>query len=257
MTHSPLRTGKACLGAVFGGLSALTIFIPKMSAAAMIAVKTLTAAAVIYLAFGYESRRLYFKRLFIFWLMSFIFAGVGTAASGMFGGKMFMSRNGVIYADFSAAALVITSIAAYACIAVYKSLSDCSEEGAAYTVTVSDNGKVVSFRAIADTGNTLKDGFTGKPVIVCGRAVMSELYGNIPDSGHFAADYSPTGKTPAIKWRLIPYHTASGSGLIPIVCPRDICIKNDETGEIFSADACLGAASFENDPALLHPKILL
>lgn len=257
ITHSPLKAKRGCIAAVAGGLFSLVIFLPGMSAAVMTAVKTISAAAVVFAAFGYENRRIFLKRLFVFWLMSFIFAGVGTAASSLFGGRMIMSRNGVIYADFSAAALVITSIAAYACIAVYKRFADCSEEGAVYTVIVSDKGKTVSFKAIADTGNTLKDGFTGKPVIVCGKKVLSELYGDIPDENGIAENIAHGGLAMKTRWRLIPYHTASGGGLIPIVCPREICIKNDETGELFSADAYLGAVPLENEFALLHPKILL
>lgn len=265
ITHSPLKASRGCIAAVIGSLFSLVIFMPKMSAAVMILIKTASAALTVLAAFGYESRRAYLKRLFVFWLASFIYGGVGTAVSYFAGGRLFVSRNGVIYADFSMAALVITSIAAYLSIAVYKRLADCSEEGAVYTVIVSDNDMTVSFKAIADTGNVLKDSFTGKPVIVCGKKTLERLYGSVPDekalteaSGRGELADGLAGRLAVKKrWRLIPYRTASGGGLIPIICPREICIKNDETGDISTADAYLGAAPLENDLALFHPKILL
>lgn len=257
ITHSPLKASRGCIAAVIGSLFSLVIFLPRMSAAAMTLIKTAAAALTVLAAFGYESRRAYLKRLFVFWLASFIFGGVGTAVSYFVGGRLFLSRNGVIYADFSMAALVITSIAAYLSIAVYKRIADCSEEGSVYTVIVSDNGKTVSFRAIADTGNILKDGFTGKPVIVCGRQTLERLYDTIPDEKTITDNVGSVGIAVKMRWRLIPYTTASGGGLIPIIHPREICIKNDETGDISAADAYLGAAPRENDFAVFHPKILL
>lgn len=255
ITHSPLKTVRACAAAMIGSLFSLTIFLPRMPSAALVLIKIISAAIIVYTAFGFENIRIYTKRLFIFWLAGFIFAGVGTALSYLFGGHMLVSRNGVIYADFSMASLVITSVAAYVSIAVYKHFADCSEEGAVYTVIVSDNGRTVSFKAIADTGNILKDGFTGKPVIVCGRNVLADLYDDVPDESQMLSGQG--GIAVKTRWRLIPMTTASGSGLIPIICPRDICIKNDETGRISSADAYLGAAPEENEFAVFHPKILL
>lgn len=209
-----------------------------------------------FTAFGYENRRIYLKRLFIFYLTTFIYGGLGTGLAYISGGKLLVSRNGILYADFSLPALVITSIAAYACIAVYKHFADTSEEGAVYTVIVSDCDKTVSFKAISDTGNLLKDSFTGKPVIVCPACELAKLYGDIPqcDGTYISASGNIAVMT---RWRLIPWSTASGTGLIPVILPKEICIKNDETGCFSKADAYLGASPSNNAYAVFHPKILI
>ncbi len=254
LTHSPLRTFRAASASVFGSLFSLMIFLPQISAVLLAAIKLLSAAVIVLTAFGYGNRAAFMKRLLIFWLTSFIFAGLGTGFSYLTGGKMIVTGNGVIYADFSMAALVVTTIAAYAVIAVYRHFADCSEEGAVYTVIVSDNGRCTSFKALADTGNILKDSFTGKAVIVCGRNLLNSLYTEIPDetlllSGSYVALKS--------KWRFIPYSTVAGRGLIPIICPSEICIKNDETGRFVQTDAYIGCTDSDTEFAVFNPKILL
>lgn len=253
ITHSPMKTSRGIIAAVIGSLFSLVIFLPALPAWALMAIKLLSSVMIVLTAFGYERRGLFLKRIFIFYLSAFIYGGLGTGLAYISGGKLIISRNGVIYADFSLPALIITSVAAYICIAVYKHFSDCSEEGTVYTVIVLDKGKTISFKAIADTGNVLKDGFTGTPVIVCPRSSIEELYGDIPEN----AVISTGGTALKNRWRFIPYSTASGCGLIPIIRPAEICIKNDETGSLSKADAYLGASCFDMDFAVFHPKILL
>lgn len=255
ITHSPMKTVRGLAAAGIGSLFSLVIFFPRLNAAALFFIKLISSALIVWTAFGFDNIRAYIKRLFVFYLSAFIFGGLGTCLSAAAGGKLIASRNGVIYADFSLPALVVTSISAYACIAVYKHFADCSEEGAVYTVIVSDKDKTVSFRAMADTGNILKDSFTGKPVIVCPRRFLEELYGSVPDEGSFVLRKG--GTAVFSRWRLIPYTTVSSSGLTAIICPREICIKNEYTGRIFRADAYLAAAGEDTELAVFHPKILL
>lgn len=254
ITHSPMKTSRCIIASMLGSLFSMVIFLPGLSALSLFIIKFVSAVIIVYASFGYESKRSYIKRLFIFFLASFIYAGIGTAISYASGGRLLLSRNGVIYADFSIITLVITTIAAYICISLYKRLADYSEEGADYTVIVSDNGKTISFKALSDTGNLLKDSFSGKSVIVCDRETLARLYENIPGEDELLNN-NPTAAMTG--WRLIPYSTASGSGLILIICPKDIYIKNDENGDIFHCDAYLGAAGQHMETAVFHPKILL
>ena len=252
ITHSSLKTVRSVTAAVLGSLFSLTIFLPHMNAALMTALKLAAAVVVVYTAFGIGTKEAFFKRLFIFFLISFVFAGAGTWISTVLSKRLIISRNGVIYADFSPSALIITSVAAYVSIAVYRRFSDYSYESGTYSVIISDRGKTISLNAIADTGNSLRDCFTGKPVIVCPIGELSYIYDDIPCGEEIIGG----GAAVAVKWRLIPYTTVSGRGMIPIIAPRDICIKNEDTGEITRADVYIGAAG-ESGPAVFHPKILI
>lgn len=252
ITHSPLKTGRGIAAAVAGSFFSLAIFLPKSFSPLLVPIKLISSAFIVFIAFGFENIGHFFRRMVVFYLCAFVYGGLGTGLAYLTGGRFITARNGVIYADFSMPALVITSIAAYVCIAVYRRLSDYSGTGS-YTVIVSDCGRTASFKAVADTGNILRDSFTGKYVIVCPKAVLLSLYNSVPDCVSVTEGRASLGK----RWRIIPYSTVSASGIMAIICPRDVCLKNDETGQIFRADVYLGAAENDNARAVFNPKILI
>ncbi|MGN1105606.1 MAG: sigma-E processing peptidase SpoIIGA [Huintestinicola sp.] len=252
ITHSPLKTGRGILAAVVGSLFSLAIFLPRSLSLLLVPIKIISSAVIVLMAFGFENMGHFFRRMVVFYLCAFIFGGLGTGLAYITGGRFITARNGVIYADFSMPALVITSIAAYVCIGVYRRLSDYGGEGS-YTVIVSDCGRTASFKAVADTGNILRDSFTGKYVIVCPRAVLLSLYDSVPDCVSVTEGKASLGK----RWRIIPYSTVSSSGIMAVICPSDVCLKNDETGQIYRADVYLGAAENDNAEAVFNPKILI
>ncbi|MDE6591675.1 MAG: sigma-E processing peptidase SpoIIGA [Oscillospiraceae bacterium] len=280
ITHSRLKTLRGIVAAVLGSLFSLVIFLPKIPPLGLTAIKLVSAAAVIFSAFGYESREAYFKRLFVFFITSFIFAGLGSAASSFGGGRVIVSRNGVIYGNFSMPVLIASTIGAYAVIQLYKRVADVSEKGGVYTVTARQGSKTVSFRALADTGNSLRDMITGKPVIIANRSILSELFGYIPNESdlcNIPENPSPgfiSGNTStALKfrqrqqwqqcpkrrrqmWRIIPCKTVSGTALIPICRPDEVAVKNEETGQLRTADVYLGVSPLECEFAVFNPKIL-
>lgn len=252
ITHSPLRTGRGIAAAVIGSLFSLALFLPKSFSFFLAPLKIISSAIIVLISFGFENSSSFFRRIVVFYLCAFVFGGLGTGLAYLTGGRFIIARNGIIYADFSMPALVITSIAAYACIGVYKRLSNYGSDGS-YTVIVSDCGRTASFKAVADTGNILKDSFTGKYVIVCPKDVLMTLYGSVPDCKSVTEGKASLGK----RWRIIPYSTVSSSGIMAVICPLDLCLKNDETGQIFRADVYLGAAENDSAAAVFNPKILI
>ena len=252
ITKSRLKTSRCILGAVIGSLFSLVIFIPSEYRALVLPLKLASSAVTVFSAFGYESFGQYFRRLAVFYLCSFIYGGIGTCIAWSTDGSFITARHGIVYADFSMPALVITSVTAYSAIYIFKRITGVNRQGI-YKVIASDNGKTVSFEAVSDTGNLLKDSFTGKNVIVCPCSVLCELYGSIPDTEEISAGKAVCGK----RWRFIPCTTISSSGLIAVICPREVCIKNIETGEIFRADVYLGAAPNESSSAVFNPEILV
>lgn len=258
MTRSPLKLSRGIAAAVLGSLFSLTIFLPRLPPIALVIIKLFSAAPVVYAAFGFGSPAEYVKRLFIFFLMAFVYAGLGTTASGLFGGRLIVSRNGVVYGNLSLPVLIAASIAAYAAISIYRRAADITAEGTVYTVTVREGEKLVRFRAMADTGNVLRDMITGKPVILCSREDLKQLYGSVPaeeDFGEYGSSVA-LKTVPTAKWRLIPCTTVTGTALVPIRRPEEVCLKNEETGVIRTADVYLGASPCKSELAVFNPCIL-
>ncbi|MGN0691643.1 MAG: hypothetical protein ACI4K7_04770, partial [Oscillospiraceae bacterium] len=57
-------------------------------------------------------------------------------------------------------------------------------------------------------------------------------------------------------WRLIPYNTAGGSGLIPIFRPKAAYIRCDETHRTCAADVYIGISSQPMKYGVFDPSIL-
>ncbi|MGN1137719.1 MAG: sigma-E processing peptidase SpoIIGA [Oscillospiraceae bacterium] len=262
ITHSRMKTSRGLFAALIGSIASLMILLPKMNTSVLMLSKAVISFIVVYAAFGggkegtlWDKIRLCTKRVFIFWLISFIFAGVCMGISYFSDSDFLISRNGVVYADFSLSALIVSTAAAYILVNIYKFFADPAEHsGGMYTVIVSDSGKTVSFKAAADTGNVLCDSFTGRNVIVVPHKSISELYGRLPEYDKL---YTPNTEIPDRRWRFIPYSTASGTGLLPMIRPESICIKNDESGKFYLPDVYLGITENDMEFAVFHPKILL
>ncbi|MCM1579202.1 MAG: sigma-E processing peptidase SpoIIGA [Ruminococcus sp.] len=260
ITHSRLKTWRGIAAAVLGGLFSLVIFLPRIPPLGLAAVKLLSAVPIVLTEFGYESKEIFIKRIFLFFMASFIFAGAGSGLSSLLGGRVMVSRNGVVYGNFSMPVLIGSTVGAYAVIRLYKRAADVSEKGGVYTVTVRADRKTVSFRALADTGNALTDVITGKPVIIADRRLITELFGHIPAEEELwdIPESPPQGGTVTKHrhWRLIPCKTVSGNALIPIIRPDEAAVKNEETGQIRSVDIYLGASPNDCEFAVFNPKIL-
>ena len=105
--------------------------------------------------------------------------------------------------------------------------------------------------AIADSGNSLVDSFSGKPVIICRR---SDLYKIID----FSYDISFENAKEAYEKnsvRFIPYSTIGNFGMIPVFTPDEILICDEETGRKRSVDAMVGINE-KDVPAIFNPKLL-
>lgn len=72
-------------------------------------------------------------------------------------------------------------------------------------VELSYGGKTVHLTAMRDTGNTLQDPLTGRPVLVLGADVATKLTGLTPSELRHPVEM--LRKRPSFGLRLIPYHT--------------------------------------------------
>jgi stage II sporulation protein GA (sporulation sigma-E factor processing peptidase) len=110
-----------------------------------------------------------------------------------------------------------------------------------YRVCIRYRCCTVQLRGLADTGNSLVDFFTGKPVIVC-------------DAAGFAG--IDTDAFPPKGFRLLPIATVSGSGMIPVFQPDEVVIYTEQTGRCQQVDALVGLGERGNGMAIFHPRVL-
>lgn len=245
-SRPPSRT-RAVLGALTGSLFSLTLLMPPAGRAVSLLIKFISAAAVIYVSFGFESKAKFFTRIAVFFGVSILFAGVCLLLSETAAENIIYCRNGNVYFDISAAVLIVSTAAAYGIIYLSRRFLDSSPKGS-FTVTVCCGGsRTASFSAVPDTGNRLVDIITGIPVIVTGKEQLSDIIKDIPTEKDM----------PKKGWRLIPFETACGSGLIPIFKPEAVYIRNNETRRTSSPEAYIGVSPNTMKEAVFNPTIII
>ena len=92
--------------------------------------------------------------------------------------------------------------------------------------------KSYTLQGVADTGNTVCDIFSGKPIIIC--TGFAEIAGGIP----------------------VPYSTVNGEGVLFAVKPNTLHIQ-DEKGRLKSASALVAFKQGSEKRAVFNPNILV
>lgn len=252
--HCPLKNGRCIFAALIGSLFSLIILLPEISPTALILIRIaaafITVVAAFYKTGAYE---LYISTL-AFFFVSFIFAGIEYAVS-LLGSGTFFWNNSMLYINISLPVLIISTIISYLALSLFRRFLDGSPAfDGKYTITIINGDKKIYVKAVTDTCNNLTDGFSGKPIIICGKNSLSELFDEKTLDGMLRYDVSGN---PYLKgWRLIPFSTINSNGLLPSFLPGGIYIRNDENKKIISVSAYVGVVEKEMEYAVFNPKLI-
>lgn len=238
LTHTALKTSRCAIASFLGGLSSLIILIPtsdKLLYFTILILKIASCTAIVTAAFWRKSM----KKLI---LLSVSFLGATmliSAALGLLqnllGTSPFCLQSGFIYLDISPMNLVISTAFIYFLIWVFSKLFS-KNLGVlnSYRIDFQIGCKAFSLDAIADTGNTARDLFSGLPVIICTGVDIKD------------------GK----KLRAVPYKTISGEGVLYAFSPDTISIS-DEKGSRRTVSALVAGIDPDGEQkAIFNPKIL-
>ncbi|MCL2035757.1 MAG: sigma-E processing peptidase SpoIIGA [Oscillospiraceae bacterium] len=230
--RSPARRG-IVLASLFASIASLTIFLPYLGFFVSVLLKLTISAAIVLIAFSFISAFVFLKQLFLFFAVSFSLAGAVLGIWLFFAPNWITYYNGILYFDVSPFALIITTTAAYILLILADRIvkaKKLTEEIVAVSIRI--RGKEISLTGLVDTGNRLREPFTGFPVIVC--YVPKIAYMLPPKLAVLALEGSLTScmdcGTPV---RLVPYSDIGGSGILPAVKADFVIImKNSHTIKI-------------------------
>lgn len=252
LTHTPLKISRCLISSAIGSTFSLTIFLPKMNFLIPVAIKLGAAIIVTAMAFGIKDRRLTLKLVFYFYLVNFVFGGIIMLFYITFRPKFMALGNTYFYIDFSLLSLVIFTAIAYFAVTVFRYFMDkgCDSKKK-YRIIIRNGERTVSLDALADTGNSLVDMFSGKPVVICRRVDLNHI-ADFPQEITLENAQLLYEKNAV---RFIPYSTIGNSGMIPIFSPDEILICDEETGRMQNVDAMIGVNP-KDVPAIFNPKLL-
>lgn len=248
ITHSPLKNFRCISASAYGSLFSLLILAPQLSSFVSTAVKAASAVTIVAVAFGIHGKRRFLINTLTFFAVNLIFGGAVYAVYSWLKPDFIHFNNTYFYIDFSLIILVVTTAVLYFIVCAVRFFLDRTpDEADCYKVIIRYRDKIVSLDALADTGNSLVDFFTGCPVIICGKDRISEVTGI--DTAADSVKKLPKG------FRLIPFSTISENSVIPVFRPDEIIILNVRNGLRKNVDAMIGFCPNSTD-AVFNPKLI-
>lgn len=212
-SRASAKTYKIVLASLVGGVSSLYIFLPQQPFLVEILLKLLFSAIITVIAFSAVPFKRYIRSVFSFYAVSFIYAGFMLAFWYVLKPKGMVINNGIVYFSVSPIVLILSTVFCYGVIIFagnfYKK-SDANAQKVA--VTISRGGSDFLFDCMVDTGNSLTDPLGNDKIIILSKSSACEMFGN--DCVERLLKLSPAAPE---KFRVLPYKTALGSGLMPAV----------------------------------------
>ena len=240
LAGEPLARLRFLLGAALGGLYAVAIFLPGLSFLARPPCR-LAAAVLMVLAAFWKSQRL-LRQVVIFLALSCAFGG-GVLAIGLLGGRGLTLSNGVLYSGMDLKIVLLSAAGCYGALTLLfqRTGRHTAAAGELRPVRLTLGERQVSLIALVDTGNTLTDPATGRPVLVAEADCVEELLP--PGIRPSPADLrDPAGTLERLedpwrrRFRLLPYRSVGvDRGLLLAVRVDQVQVGEEDRGPMLAA----------------------
>ncbi len=205
------------LGATVGGISSFVILLPPISSGLSMVISLITACIVVASTFAPIERVSFIKTAAAFFLISFGYCGAMIAVWLLFSPENIIIRNSSVYIAMSPLTLVITTLVCYIILRVIMRITGRGDVGdTACTLKIRYKGREINCRGKLDTGNSLKEPFSGDMAIV----VRQELFKDFSE----LVNTELSGEMPS-GIRMIPYSSVGGEGVMAAFRADSICIE--------------------------------
>ncbi len=244
------KTLRLILGALFGAVSSLYIFLPQSPFILETFFKVLISAVICLIAFGFRRIKAYLKSVGVLFCVTFLFGGIMYAMWLLFSPNGMVINNSVVYFDISLIALISFTVAGYIIFSLcFKIFSKASPFAENCEITLFADSKSVEISAVVDTGNSIEDVFSSGEIIIADRKIAQTL---------FCCDNFESNKSTESRYRLLPCSTVSGRDVLEGVrCDRaEIKYQNSKVVLEKPILAISKTAMPDGNDAIINPKIL-
>lgn len=218
------RFARLLLGAMVGALFSLYIFLPVSGTVTETVFRLVTSAVITLIAFGFDSIKSLFRRIGVFFAASFLYAGCMMGIWAVFKPERLAINNGVVYIDISPTVLILTTFFCYGALSLIRFFSKKQAyNGKRCKLKITLGDRSVILTALIDTGHSLTDNMTDRSVIIVEQSIGLRLLDTLPTLQTVAA-----GGTSAPGFRMIPYSSIGGHGLLPAFIPDKTELETDK-----------------------------
>lgn len=216
-------------GAALGAIASLIILLPQQNGIINIIIKIILSLSIVFAVYGKNNINMLVKLVSVFFLTTFSFCGVMIAIWLIINPDGFILRNSTVYIDISPEILIILTLVCYLIIRLINRITGRATNSKLYIrLKVTVNGSTAELDAKLDTGNTLREPFSGLPVIVADKSAFNSEISN--------KDYNNLDITTMEKVRLIPFSSLGGNGMLPAYKAESVIIDGKPyAGECYVA----------------------
>lgn len=176
-----------------------------------------------FISFANKKTRFPLKAAFCLLMFSMFFGGITALLGRLLSTRRISAIGSIVYYDISPITLITLTAAAYfICTAAIRLLGRRRPDTEFMNIAIENGGSRAELLGIIDTGNELKEPFSGEPAIV---AELESLRAVLPED---VLAYAEKRKSHGGRgFRLVPYSSLGGSGLLPAFKARSVCCKED------------------------------
>lgn len=198
---TPLKFWRNLLASFVLAVSSLTIFLPPLSALWEGVLRIAFAGLGVVIAFGFRSVGVFLKNTGMLFAAAFAYGGIMLGLWYVFHPENLVIHNGVTYFNISPIALIVFTLISYGVLwFLRKNFGKEPTFEPFVTLHIQKENKTVTLQAKVDTGFTLEDIYTNSPLVLFSPKISQCL-----------------GLTSSEAFRLLPYETVNGAGLLPSV----------------------------------------
>ena len=216
-----MKNFKLIISSVLGALYAIISYLKIILIYSTLFMKILLSVIMIYVAFNNENAKQLLKNLLLFYLASFVIGGCALAMLYMISPKRVSFQNGVLVGTYPMKITLIAGLVGFFIIQYSFSLNkrQMKIKDLLCELEIVVNNKKVKMKGYIDSGNTLKDPISKKPVIIVEKEVMQEI-----------VDVNKlVGGDENLKIRLIPFKSiGKQNGMLIGIRPEYVKIKYNE-----------------------------
>ena len=211
----PLSRTRWLLSSLLGGFFGLTALLPQLRGLPLLCFGLCQAFVLVSAAFAPKPWFTLGKAALLLLLFGAALSGLLSLIQSFVPLSGIVLRNGTVYFDISPLLLVLLTCAAYGVLYLFDRLFQKREPAVLFsTVRLVHSGKSVQIPAKTDTGMTLREPFSGLPVILIHKAAVKDL---LP--ANFGTADCP------LPFRLIPFSSVGGTGVLPAFSPEEIYVN--------------------------------
>lgn len=165
------------LGSLIGAIYACIYYISHMEIYSSVILKIILSFAIIYISFNSKTIKSFARELLIFYLTSFTFGGVTFALLYFISPGEVLFQNGALVGIYPLKMILIGGIIGFIIIVIsFKSIKNkIAKRDMMCIINITFEEKIVSLKAIIDTGNFLKEPISKKPVIIVEKNALKDL----------------------------------------------------------------------------------